>query len=117
MDAPNKDMEVQRHADGDDTALSNHERGPIVHGVVKWFSNAKGYGFVCTEHCSGDIFAHFSAISAEGYKTLKKGQQVRFELVTGPKGSFASNIEPIDNNAVTGAAPQAALAGATGRDN
>lgn len=103
MDAPNKNMEVQRHTGGDDAALSNQERGPVVLGVVKWFSNAKGYGFVCTEHYNGDVFAHFSAISAEGYKTLKKGQQVRFELITGPKGSFASNIEPIDNQ-VAGAA-------------
>lgn len=99
MDAPNENMEVQRHHGGDDSALSNQQRGPVVQGVVKWFSNAKGYGFLCTEHFTGDIFAHFSAITSDGYKTLKKGQQVRFELVTGPKGSFAANIEPIDGGA------------------
>lgn len=62
-------------------------------GVVKWFSNAKGYGFIEPEGGGEDIFAHFSAIDAEGYRTLKEGQKVEFELTEGPKGLSASNIK------------------------
>jgi CspA family cold shock protein len=63
-------------------------------GVVKWFSNAKGYGFITSEEHNGDIFAHYSAISMDGYKTLKRGQLVEFELDQGPKGLHAKNIRP-----------------------
>ena len=55
-------------------------------GVVKWFNNAKGYGFILADECSSDVFAHYSAIRMEGYKTLKAGQTVRFEVEAGPKG-------------------------------
>ena len=61
-------------------------------GTVKWFSNAKGYGFIAPEQGGDDIFAHFSAISMEGYKTLKKGQSVEFECTEGPKGLHATSI-------------------------
>ena len=61
-------------------------------GVVKWFNNAKGYGFVVTENSEEDIFAHYSAIDMEGYKTLKAGQSVQFDLEQGPKGVHATNI-------------------------
>lgn len=60
-------------------------------GVVKWFSGAKGYGFIKRE--SGeDVFVHFSAITAEGYKSLNDGQKVEFEVTTSPKGLQASNV-------------------------
>lgn len=61
-------------------------------GTVKWFSNAKGYGFIEPEGGGEDIFAHFSAIEAEGYRTLKEGQKVEYEVAEGPKGLSASNI-------------------------
>ncbi|MBB3046405.1 CspA family cold shock protein [Litorivivens lipolytica] len=61
-------------------------------GVVKWFNNAKGYGFVVTENSDEDIFVHYSAIDMDGYKTLKAGQTVQFDLEQGPKGVHATNI-------------------------
>ncbi len=63
-------------------------------GTVKWFSNAKGYGFIAPADGGEDIFAHFSAIHMEGYKTLRKGQQVEFECTQGPKGMHATEIRP-----------------------
>lgn len=61
-------------------------------GTVKWFSNSKGYGFISPEDGGEDVFAHFSAINMEGYKTLNEGQKVEFEVADGPKGLQASNI-------------------------
>ena len=63
-------------------------------GTVKWFNNAKGFGFICPEGGGEDIFAHYSTIQMEGYKTLKAGQAVNFELQQGPKGNHASVIGP-----------------------
>lgn len=65
-------------------------------GTVKWFSNAKGYGFIAPEDGGEDIFAHFSAITMDGYKTLKKGQAVEFECSDGPKGKHAVDIKATD---------------------
>ncbi len=61
-------------------------------GTVKWFSNAKGYGFIAPDEGGDDIFAHFSAIDMEGYKSLRQGQQVQYEVTQGPKGLLASAI-------------------------
>ncbi|QOQ77786.1 cold shock domain-containing protein CspD [Pseudomonas poae] len=61
-------------------------------GKVKWFNNAKGYGFINEEGETEDLFAHFSAITMEGYKTLKAGQAVQFSIVQGPKGLHAVGI-------------------------
>ncbi len=61
-------------------------------GIVKWFSNSKGYGFISPEEGGEDVFAHFSAIEMEGYKTLNEGQKVEFDITDGPKGLQASNI-------------------------
>ena len=61
-------------------------------GVVKWFNNAKGYGFVTPDGGEEDIFVHFSAIEMDGYKTLKEGQPVEFEVEQGPKGLHAQNL-------------------------
>ncbi|MFQ5488328.1 MAG: cold-shock protein [Gammaproteobacteria bacterium] len=63
-------------------------------GIVKWFNNAKGFGFVSPDEGGDDVFAHFSAIAMEGYKSLKQGQKVEFEISEGPKGLFAANIRP-----------------------
>jgi len=60
-------------------------------GVVKWFNSAKGYGFIGRENAD-DVFVHFSAIEAEGYKSLNEGDKVRFDIVKGPKGLQASNV-------------------------
>jgi cold shock protein len=63
-------------------------------GTVKWFNDAKGFGFITTE--SGeDVFVHFSAIQAKGFRSLAEGAQVEFDLVQGPKGLQAANVNPI----------------------
>ncbi len=63
-------------------------------GTVKWFNDAKGFGFITPNQGGEDLFAHFSAIQGNGFKTLKEGQQVTFDVTTGPKGQQASNINP-----------------------
>ncbi len=63
-------------------------------GRVKWFNNAKGYGFILPDDGGEDHFAHYSSIQMEGYKTLKAGQPVIFEVLEGPKGRHAINIQP-----------------------
>ena len=62
-------------------------------GTVKWFNDAKGYGFITPDDGGEDLVAHFSAIQMPGFKTLKEGQKVTFEVVQGPKGKQASNIQ------------------------
>lgn len=61
-------------------------------GTVKWFSNAKGYGFIAPDQGGDDIFAHFSSISMDGYKSLRQGQKVEYEVSQGPKGFLASAV-------------------------
>ncbi|WP_284500273.1 cold shock domain-containing protein CspD [Microbulbifer litoralis] len=61
-------------------------------GTVKWFNNAKGYGFILADEGGEDLFAHYSAIQMEGYRTLKAGQQVTFDIIKGEKGYHAANI-------------------------
>ena len=61
-------------------------------GVVKWFNNAKGYGFILTDTDNKDVFAHYSAVDMDGYRTLKAGQCVAFESIDGPKGLHAVSI-------------------------
>jgi CspA family cold shock protein len=60
-------------------------------GTVKWFNNAKGYGFIGRED-GADVFVHYSAITFEGYKSLQEGDQVEFEITQGPKGPQAANV-------------------------
>lgn len=64
-------------------------------GTVKWFNEAKGFGFIKPDEGKEDLFAHFSAIQGKGFKTLKEGQRVSFEVTQGQKGKQASNIVPI----------------------
>ncbi len=62
-------------------------------GIVKWFNDSKGFGFITPDEGGEDLFAHFSAITMDGFKTLKEGQRVSFDVTTGPKGKQAANIQ------------------------
>jgi CspA family cold shock protein len=79
-------------------------RSPLLHsgnqdmatGTVKWFNDSKGFGFITPADGGKDLFAHFSAIQEQGFKTLKEGQRVSFDVTSGPKGQQASNIRAAD---------------------
>jgi len=64
-------------------------------GTVKWFNDAKGFGFITPSDGSKDVFVHHSAIQGSGFKSLTEGQQVKFELQDGPKGPSAANVQPV----------------------
>jgi CspA family cold shock protein len=81
----------------------------MAFGSVKWFNDAKGFGFIEPESGGGDVFAHFSCIQMDGFRTLKQGARVSYELVQGPKGDQAQAIQPVDALG----APLAAASGAT----
>ena len=65
---------------------------PRIKGRVKWFNNSKGYGFIEQQDGRPDVFVHYSAIQEDGYKSLKEGQVVEFDLIEGPKGPQAENV-------------------------
>lgn len=65
-------------------------------GIVKWFNDSKGFGFITPDGGGKDLFAHFSAIQGGGFRTLKENQKVSFEVTNGPKGPQAVNIKPLD---------------------
>lgn len=65
----------------------------MANGIVKWFNNTKGYGFIAPEE-GEDLFVHYSSIQIEGYRTLKGGQRVAFEIQSGEKGAHAINVSP-----------------------
>ncbi|GAA5158464.1 cold-shock protein [Viridibacterium curvum] len=64
-------------------------------GIVKWFNDAKGFGFITPDGGGEDLFAHFSEIQGNGFRSLKEGQRVEFEVKQGPKGQQASTIKPL----------------------
>ena len=66
----------------------------MAHGTIKWFNDAKGYGFIKTEG-GEDVFVHYSAIQAQGFKSLAEGERVEFEVTRGPKGLQASNVRKV----------------------
>ncbi|PYT09223.1 MAG: cold-shock protein [Acidobacteria bacterium] len=67
----------------------------MAQGIVKWFNDSKGFGFISLDDGSKDVFVHHSAISMQGFKTLKEGQRVEFEIVQGSKGPAAENVRPV----------------------
>ncbi len=68
----------------------------MAQGVVKWFNDVKGFGFITPDEGGEELFAHFSAIEMKGFKSLKEGQRVTFEVVEGRKGKQATHIKPIE---------------------
>jgi CspA family cold shock protein len=83
----------------------------MPNGTVKWFNDAKGFGFIEPEGGGADVFAHFSAIQMDGFRTLKQGSAVSYELVQGPKGDLAQNIRPLDRAVATETASEMPMAG------
>ena len=77
----------------------------MSNGQVKWFSNARGYGFILGEGTEKDIFVHHSSIKMEGYRSLNEGDAVQFDLVDGPKGPKAENVAKVDAPPVAEAPP------------
>ena len=67
----------------------------MAKGTVKWFNDQKGYGFITPDDGGADLFVHFSAIQAQGFKTLAEGQAVEYEEAEGPKGPQANNVVPV----------------------
>jgi CspA family cold shock protein len=67
----------------------------MAQGVVKWFNDAKGFGFISVDGEAKDVFVHHSAISGDGFKSLTEGQHVEFNIVQGQKGPAAENVRPI----------------------
>lgn len=79
-------------------------------GTVKWFNNAKGYGFILPDDGGEDLFAHYSSIEMDGYKTLKAGQTVSFDTIGGDKGLHATNITATESTDVEKDAENSKLA-------
>jgi CspA family cold shock protein len=73
---------------------SKRNTAPMEQGTVKWFNDAKGFGFISRQN-GEDVFVHFSAIQSNGFRSLKEGQAVQFNVVKGPKGWQAENVQPV----------------------
>jgi CspA family cold shock protein len=84
----------------------------MAQGTVKWFNDAKGFGFIEPDGGGADIFAHFSAVEMDGFKTLKQGSRVSFDVIEGPKGQLATNIQ-VTGDAVRALAAEREMASQT----
>jgi CspA family cold shock protein len=87
---------------GRDVRQANAKATPIIFtglkmatGTVKWFNDAKGFGFITPDDGGEDLFAHFSEVQGSGFKSLQENQKVSFEVKQGPKGKQAANIQPL----------------------
>lgn len=67
----------------------------MQYGTVKWFNDAKGFGFIAPEDGTADVFVHYSAIDAKGFRSLQEGQRVQYEVTQGPKGAQAAGVSPV----------------------
>ena len=81
--------------------MSDQQQSTRQQGIVKWFSDPKGFGFILREEGQGDIFVHHTAIKMEGFRTLKEGQAVMYDLLDSPKGLQAANVTPVSENGST----------------
>jgi CspA family cold shock protein len=81
---------------GDISVVRWRSTGMSMNGTVKWFNDKKGYGFITPENGEKDCFVHFSAIQGDGFKSLKEGQRVEFEIVDGDKGPAAQNVNIVE---------------------
>jgi cold shock protein len=88
-------LEIETSSGQRPVYLVLEELPEMATGTVKWFNDAKGFGFITPDGGGEDLFAHFSAINMQGFKTLKEGQKVSFEVTQGPKGKQASNIQAV----------------------
>jgi CspA family cold shock protein len=88
---------VDQHGDAVRTLRTaiEHEGGNVTTGTVKWFNADKGFGFITPDDGSGDVFAHFSAISSSGFRSLEEDQRVSFTINQGPKGPQATDIKNV----------------------
>lgn len=80
---------------GNTRRIPSEASNNMPYGTVKWFNDAKGFGFISPEDGSADVFVHFSAISAKGFRSLQEGQRVSYEVTTGPKGAQAAGVTPV----------------------
>jgi CspA family cold shock protein len=83
-------------APGGSSRRSAHDEGSMMAtGIVKWFNDAKGFGFITQDGGGEDVFCHHTAIQAEGFRSLAEGQKVEFEVTKGPKGLAAANVRKV----------------------
>ena len=76
------------------SAIQSRKHDQMEQGTVKWFNDAKGFGFISRQNCE-DVFVHYSAINSSGFKSLQEGQAVQFNVVKGPKGWQAADVQPL----------------------
>ncbi len=92
---PHRPRRVRRRGTPGRFGGPKNRKDTMATGTVKWFNSEKGYGFIAPDDGSADLFAHFSAITGEGFKDLREDQKVEFDAERGPKGMQAANIRPL----------------------